>query len=143
MTAIVQGHHEAGRLKVLAVTHGTRLKAAPELPTAVEQGFPDVVAPNFIGLYFPTGTPKEIINHVAAANQKLMADTSFQEFLVKGTFEVEPPLSTEKYKQYVEDEVKRWRPIVTQMGIKIDLSGSGALPVNSRSAAAASPSMLR
>jgi tripartite-type tricarboxylate transporter receptor subunit TctC len=120
MTAIVQQHHEAGRLRVLAVTHATRLKAAPDLPTAVEQGFPDVVAPNFIGLYFPTGTPKDIVSHVAAANRKLMAEPSFQEFLVKGTFEVEPPLSTEQYKRYVEDEMKRWRPIIAAMGIKID-----------------------
>jgi tripartite-type tricarboxylate transporter receptor subunit TctC len=120
MTAIVQGHHEAGRLRVLAVTHGTRLKAAPDLPTAVEQGFPDVVAPNYIGLFFPTGTPKEIVDHVAAANLKLMAEPSFQEFLVKGAFEVEPPLSTERYRQYVEDDLKRWRPIVTAMDIKID-----------------------
>ena len=120
MTSIVQGHHEAGRLRVLAVTHGTRLKAAPDLPTAVEQGFPDVVAPNFIGLYFPTGVSKEIINHVASANLKLMAEPSWQEFLVKGAFEVEPPLSTEKYKQFVEDDMKRWRPIVAAMGIKID-----------------------
>jgi tripartite-type tricarboxylate transporter receptor subunit TctC len=120
MTAIVQGHHESGRLRILAVTHGTRLKAAPDLPTAVEQGFPDVVAPNFIGLFVPTGTPREIINQLSAANLKLMADPSFQEFLVKGTFEVEPPLSTEKYKDYVESEMKRWRPIVTAMGIKIE-----------------------
>jgi tripartite-type tricarboxylate transporter receptor subunit TctC len=120
MTAIVQQHHEAGRLKVLAVTHGTRLKAAPNLPTAAEQGFPDVVAPNFIGLYFPVGTPKAIIDHVAEANLKLMAEPSFQEFLVKGAFEVEPPLSTADYKRYVEDEMKRWRPIITTMGIKID-----------------------
>jgi tripartite-type tricarboxylate transporter receptor subunit TctC len=120
MTAIVQQHHEAGRLRVLAVTHGTRLKAAPHLPTAVEQGFPDVVAPNFIGLYFPAGTPKDIIAQVAAANLKLMADSSFQDFLIKGAFEIEPPLSTEQYKQYVEDEMKRWRPIVTAMGIKIE-----------------------
>jgi len=120
MTAIVQQHHDAGRLRVLAVTHGSRLKAAPHLPTAVEQGFPDVVAPNFIGLYFPTGTPTAVIDHVAAANQKLMADTSWQEFLVKGTFEVEPPLSTAQYKKYVDDEMKRWGPIVKAMGIKID-----------------------
>ena len=120
MTAIVQQHHEAGRLRILAVTHATRLKAAPDLPTAIEQGFPDVVAPNFIGLYFPTDTPKEIVDHVAQANLKLMAEPSWQEFLVKGAFEIEPPLSTEKYKQYVEDEMRRWRPIVSAMGIKID-----------------------
>jgi tripartite-type tricarboxylate transporter receptor subunit TctC len=120
MTATVQQHHDAGRLRIVAVTHGTRLKAAPDLPTAVEQGFPDVVSPNFIGLYFPTGTPTEIVDHVAAANLKLMADKSWQEFLVKGTFEVEPPLSRAKYKQYVEDEMKRWAPIVKAMGVKID-----------------------
>jgi tripartite-type tricarboxylate transporter receptor subunit TctC len=120
MTAIVQQHHEAGRLRILAVTHATRLKAAPDLPTAVEQGFPDVVAPNFIGLFFPSGTPRDIVDHVAKANLKLMADSSFQDFLVKGAFEIEPPFSTEKYKQYVEDEIKRWRPIVAAMGVKID-----------------------
>jgi tripartite-type tricarboxylate transporter receptor subunit TctC len=49
-----------------------------------------------------------------------MAEPSFQEFLVKGAFEVEPPLSTADYKRYVEDEMKRWRPIITTMGIKID-----------------------
>jgi tripartite-type tricarboxylate transporter receptor subunit TctC len=96
MTAIVQQHHEAGRLRVVAVTHANRLKAAPDLPTAVEQGFPDVVAPNFIGLYFPTGTPKDIVAHVSEANRKLMAESSFQDFLVKGAFEIGPPLSTER-----------------------------------------------
>ncbi|MBM3529867.1 MAG: tripartite tricarboxylate transporter substrate binding protein [Alphaproteobacteria bacterium] len=120
MTATVQQHHETGKLRILAVTHGTRLKAAPNLPTAVEQGFPDVVAPNYIGLYFPTGTPKEIVEHVGQANLKLMADKSFQDFLVKGTFEIEPPLSTAKYKEYVESEIRRWRPIVSAMGVKID-----------------------
>ena len=49
MTNIVLEHHRAGKLRVLAVTHGKRLAAAPEMPTAVEQGFPDLVAPNFIG----------------------------------------------------------------------------------------------
>ena len=40
MTNIVLEHHRAGKLRVLAVTHGKRLAAAPELPTAVEQGLP-------------------------------------------------------------------------------------------------------
>ena len=37
MTNIVLELHRAGKVRVLAVTHGTRLTAAPELPTAVEQ----------------------------------------------------------------------------------------------------------
>ena len=105
---------------MLAVTHGRRLAAAPELPTAVEQGFPDLVAPNFIGLYAPAGVPAQIVNAISAANLKLLADKSYQELLVSGTFELEPPTSPLQYKQYVESEIARWRPIVTTMGIKID-----------------------
>ncbi|MSP47290.1 MAG: tripartite tricarboxylate transporter substrate binding protein [Xanthobacteraceae bacterium] len=120
MTNIVLEHHKAGKLKVLAVTHGKRLAAAPELPTAVEQGYPDLVAPNFIGVYAPTGVPKEIVDRISAANLKLLAEKSYQELLISGTFELEPPLSPAQYKRFVEDDITRWRPIVSAMGIKID-----------------------
>ncbi len=120
MTNIVLEHHRAGRLRVVAVTNARRLAAAPELPTAVEQGFPDLVAPNFIGVFAPAGVPKEIIDTVSAANLKLCADKSYQEYLISGTFELEPLTSPAQYKAYVEAELTRWRPIVTAMGIKID-----------------------
>ena len=120
MTNIVAEHHRAGKLRVLAVTHHQRLAAAPELPTAVEQGFPDIVAPNFIGLFAPTGVSSEIVSTVSAANLKLCAVKSYQDYLISGTFELEPPSSPAEYKKYVESELVRWRPIVTQMGIKID-----------------------
>ena len=120
MTNIVAEHHRAGKLRVVAVTHHKRLAAAPDLPTAVEQGFPDIVAPNFIGVFAPTGVPRDIIATVSAANLKLLAEKSYQELLISGTFELEPPLNPADYKKYVESELTRWRPIVTQMGITID-----------------------
>jgi len=120
MTNIVAEHHRAGKLRVLAVTHHKRLAAAPELPTAVEQGIAGLVAPNFIGAFAPSGVPREIVSRISAANLKLCAEKSYQELLISGTFELEPPLSPAEYKQYVESEITRWRPIVTAMGIKID-----------------------
>jgi tripartite-type tricarboxylate transporter receptor subunit TctC len=120
MTGHVLEFHQAGKLKVLAVTHGTRLVAAPELPTAVEQGVPDLVAPNFIGLFAPAGTPKPIIEQIAQANRALLADPAYRELLISGTFEPEPPVSTEAYRRYVEDELARWTPIVKTMGLKLD-----------------------
>jgi tripartite-type tricarboxylate transporter receptor subunit TctC len=120
MTNIVLEHHRAGKLRVVAVTHHKRVTAGPELPTAVEQGFPDLVTPNYIGLFGPTGVPKEVVDTVSAANLKLLADKSYQELLTSGTFEVEPPLSPAEYRRYVENEMARWRPIVTAMNIKID-----------------------
>lgn len=120
MTNHVLALHRAGRARILAVTHGTRLAAAPEIPTAAEQGFPKLVSPNFIGIYAPAGTPREAINYVSAANLKLLAEPSYQQLLVSGTFEIEPPMSPEAYKRYVEDEMRRWEPIVKALGVKID-----------------------
>ncbi len=120
MTNIVYEHHKAGKLRILAATHHKRLAAAPDIPTAVEQGFPDIVAPNFIGIFTPAGVPRPIVDALSAANLKLLAEKSYQDHLISGTFELEPPTSPAQYRQYVESELARWRPIVTSMGIKID-----------------------
>ena len=56
--AISLEHHRAGKLRVVAVAHRKHVTAAPELATAVEQGFPDLVAPNYIGVSAPTGVPR-------------------------------------------------------------------------------------
>jgi tripartite-type tricarboxylate transporter receptor subunit TctC len=120
MTNLVLELHRAGKLRVLAVTHGTRLAAAPELPTAVEQGLTDLVTPNFIGVFAPAGTPNAIIDQVAKANLALLADEDYRQLLVSGTFEPHGGLNPDAYRRYVEGEVARWTPIVTALGLKID-----------------------
>jgi tripartite-type tricarboxylate transporter receptor subunit TctC len=120
MTNHVLELHRAGKLKVLAVTHGTRLAAAPELPTAVEQGLTDLVTPNFIGVFAPAGSPKPIIDQVAKANLALLAERDYQQLLVSGTFEPQSGLDPDAYRRYVEGELARWTPIVTALGLKID-----------------------
>jgi tripartite-type tricarboxylate transporter receptor subunit TctC len=120
MTNLVLELHRAGKLRVLAVTHGTRLAAAPELPTAVEQGLTDLVTPNFVGVFAPAGTPKPIIDQVAQANLALLADHDYRQLLVSGTFEPHGDLNPEAYRRYVESELARWAPIVRAMGLKID-----------------------
>ena len=120
MTNHVLALHQSGKLRVLAVTHGTRLAAAPDLPTAVEQGLTDLVTPNFIGLYAPAGTPKPVIEQIAQANLKLLAEPTYRELLISGTFEPQPDLNPDTYRRYVESEVARWTPIVKTIGLKID-----------------------
>jgi tripartite-type tricarboxylate transporter receptor subunit TctC len=120
MTNLVLELHRAGKLRVLAVTHGTRLAAAPELPTAVEQGLTDLVTPNFIGVFAPAGTPNAIIDQIAKANLALLADEDYRQSLVSGTFEPHGGLNPDAYRRYVESEVARWAPIVAALALKID-----------------------
>jgi tripartite-type tricarboxylate transporter receptor subunit TctC len=120
MTNQVLELHRAGKLRVLAVTNGMRLAAAPELPTAVEQGLPDLVTPNFIGVFAPAGTPRPVMAQISQANRSALAEPAYREMLIAGTFEPQGDLDREQYRRYVEEELARWRPIVTAMGLKLD-----------------------
>jgi tripartite-type tricarboxylate transporter receptor subunit TctC len=120
MTNHVLELHRAGKIKVLAVTHGTRLAAAPELPTAVEQGLTDLVTPNFIGVFAPAGVPRPIVEQIAQANATLLKDPDYRQLLVSGTFEPHDGLSPDAYRRYVESEIERWAPIVKALDLKID-----------------------
>ena len=52
--------HEAGKVRILAVNAAQRLKAAPNIPTAVET-LPDMIALVFSGVFAPAGTPRPIV----------------------------------------------------------------------------------
>ncbi len=43
--------HRAGKVRILAIAAQQRMKAAPDIPTAIEAGLPGMVAANFNGLF--------------------------------------------------------------------------------------------
>lgn len=59
---LVQG----GKLRALAVTGKKRLSIAPNIPTMIEQGFPEYELANWVGAYLPARTPPEIVNRLNA-----------------------------------------------------------------------------
>ena len=91
MTPMVSGGlvelHRAGRVRILAAASEERVAAAPEIPTGVEQGFPDLVAQLFVGIFAPSGTPKEILDRLLTTTQEVSRDKALQERLVKAGFE--------------------------------------------------------
>ncbi len=111
--------HRTGKLRILAVTSPKRLKAAPDLPTAVET-LPGMVSEQLIGLFAPAGTSRAIIDQVAKANHDALADPGYQAMLVESGFEPDADLSPEKFGKRIEDEIAKWTPIVKALGIKID-----------------------
>lgn len=55
-----------GKLKALAVTGTKRLDIAPDVPTFAEAGFPGYDSGFYMGLAAPSGTPKPIVDQLAA-----------------------------------------------------------------------------
>jgi tripartite-type tricarboxylate transporter receptor subunit TctC len=111
--------HRTGKLRILAVTSPERLIAARDLPTARET-LPGMVSQQLIGLFAPAGTPGEIIDQIAEANHTALAELSYQRMLVETGFESDIDSSPKKFRRLIEDEIARWTPIVTSLGIKID-----------------------
>jgi tripartite-type tricarboxylate transporter receptor subunit TctC len=110
----------SGKLRILAVTTPRRLAAAPEIPTAVEQGLPEMISQNFIGLFVPARTPPDIIEQLARATHAVMADEAYQRSLVASGFEPYPDSSPMRTRRFVEEEIARWSPVIRSIGLKLD-----------------------
>jgi tripartite-type tricarboxylate transporter receptor subunit TctC len=120
VTAQVFELHRSGKIRVLAVTSPTRLIAAPELPTAAEQGFPGLTAIGSIGLLAPAGTPIEIIEKTAQATRAAVAEPSFKQMLIDAGIEPTLDSSPDKFRRSLAADVALWGPVVKALGLKID-----------------------
>ncbi|APV50715.1 hypothetical protein BWI17_14085 [Betaproteobacteria bacterium GR16-43] len=115
----LQPHVRSGRARALAVASRERSKNMPEVPTAVEQGFPAIVATNDYMLFAPAGTPAPVLellyNSVAAA----LKDPDIVSKLALQGAEVVASTPTQ-LATYVRLELPRWNQIVKQSDIKAD-----------------------
>ncbi|MEA2904875.1 MAG: hypothetical protein QOI12_2262 [Alphaproteobacteria bacterium] len=112
--------HRAGRVRILAVAHETRLKAAPDIPTAIEAGLPGMVASNFNGLFAPAGLPKPIVDLLADGTRKMASDAEFQKVLLASGFEPTGASGPDEAARLVRDELARWTPIMKATNFKLE-----------------------
>ncbi len=110
--------HRAGKIRILAVASSARLKGAPDIPTAIESGMPDFTVELFTALLAPAGTSPEIIDRIAGATQKALADDEFQQTLVKSGFEVSPHTSPYRALKFLDAERRRITPVIKALGFK-------------------------
>jgi tripartite-type tricarboxylate transporter receptor subunit TctC len=112
--------HRSGKMRVLAVTSPTRLVAAPELPTAVEQGFPGMAVTGSLGLLAPAGTPVGIIEQIAQATHTAVAEPAFKQMLIDAGIEPTLDSNPEKFRRSLAADVDLWTPVVKALALKID-----------------------
>jgi tripartite-type tricarboxylate transporter receptor subunit TctC len=112
--------HRTGKIRILAVNASGRLTAAPDIPTAGEEGLPNMVGQLFLGLFAPAGTPKAIVDRITEATGKAMADPEFQKVLVASGLEAIADSNSEKAKAFIDAEVSRWGPVVKAAGFKVE-----------------------
>jgi tripartite-type tricarboxylate transporter receptor subunit TctC len=111
--------HRAGKVRILAVAANKRLQAAPDIPTAIEAGLPEMVAANFNGLFAPAKVPKAIIDQIANETRAAMADPQVQDQMIKSGFEPVLDSGPEAAQRELLSELARWKPIIKATGFKV------------------------
>jgi tripartite-type tricarboxylate transporter receptor subunit TctC len=107
----VLGFVKDGRLRGIATTGLKRDPALPELPTVAEAGVAGFDVPLWFGLVVPKGTPRSIVEQLAAALDKTLAMPDVQEALTKQGFTA-MKMGPEEFGKFYVAEAAKWAKVV-------------------------------
>lgn len=111
-------HHRAGTLRIIATMDANRTSIAPDIPTTKEQGW-DVSAGTFNLLAAPNGTPREVLDQIAAAVGRVMARSAQQAQLATLGITGIADSTPDQARSFVAAEIARWTPLVRRLGIAL------------------------
>lgn len=106
---------KAGKLRILATSGTKRSTFAPDVPTFIESGFPDLVVEEWFGFYAPAKTPANIIASAnAAINAALKEKSVVDSLAIQGMLPVGGTPEQMAADQKVQFDT--WGPIVKKIG---------------------------
>jgi tripartite-type tricarboxylate transporter receptor subunit TctC len=115
----VAAHIRAGKLRVLCISTARRSASLPEVPTAIELGYPDFDIATTIGLQAPAGLPRDIAARLQAAVAKALRERDLAERMTNLGMELAEN-GSEDYARFVRDDMERYAAAVKTAGLKHD-----------------------
>ena len=114
------GPVRSGQLRPYAVLTIKRWWAAPEVPTMVEAGGPDLVSTFWHGLWVAKGTPEDIVAKLNAAVSQALDDPALKKRFSDIGQEIWPKEQQNPAALAAQQkaEIERWWPIIKEAGIK-------------------------
>jgi tripartite-type tricarboxylate transporter receptor subunit TctC len=112
-------HIQAGKLRPLLVTAPARVPMLPDVPTAAEAGYPTFEATNVTGLIAPAGTPRDVIDKLNAATQRVIAQAAVREKFA-GIGASATGGTPEDFAAYIRDDFSKWTRIVKDANVKVE-----------------------
>lgn len=115
-------HINARTVKAYGVTSKARLATLPNLPTLDEAGLKGFQVGVWNGVYAPKGTPKAVIDKLAAAAQSAIKEPDFRKRMSDlGATVYAPEQSTPAaLAAQLKSEIERWTPVIKAAGVYAD-----------------------
>jgi tripartite-type tricarboxylate transporter receptor subunit TctC len=117
-TVSVADFVETGRLRALGVTAPGRVAGLKDVPTVVEQGFPELVVEDYVGFAVKGGTPADIVATLnKAVNEALLKPRVVETFVKLGAT---PAGGTaDAFGIFIKEQVVYWGKVIGESGIKM------------------------
>ena len=112
-------HHQAGRLRIIAVADEARSPLLPDVPTAEEAGLPGFRSTAWFALVAPPGTPAPLAARIAATvAEALHAPALRARYAEMGAEPVgRPPAETAAF---FAEERRRWAAVIREAQVTLD-----------------------
>jgi tripartite-type tricarboxylate transporter receptor subunit TctC len=113
-------HVRAGTAKALAIAAKKRSPLLPDVPTSAEQGMPQFDCSPFYAVFAPKGTPKEIVDKLAAALNKGLDEPAVRARLESLGADIAEPArrGPKALGELVHNEIARLTPILKAAAAK-------------------------
>ena len=112
-------HHNAGKLRVLAVTSAQRSTLLPDVPTFSELGRKELTAVGILAICLAPGTPAAVASEWSTAVRKAAATEQFASKVRTLGF-VNTGSSPAEARARFSEMRKFWEPVVKASGFKAD-----------------------
>lgn len=112
-------HVKGGKLRALAVTSGERNPAFEDIPSLSEEGLEQIDVNSWFGLSMPAGAPEEVVGKLAAATEKALGSSKFQDYLDSSGFVVNFK-GPKEMDSFVAEQIAQWREVVDNASINVE-----------------------
>jgi tripartite-type tricarboxylate transporter receptor subunit TctC len=110
-------HILEGRLRALAVTGGARSPSLPDVPTMAEAGFAETKGDQWVGVFAPAKTPKDIIAVLNRELAKALASADIKERFATIGF-VPVASSPEDAADLLKSDTENWMKVIRAGNLK-------------------------
>jgi len=113
---------DGGTIKGLAILDSKRSPAMPNLPTAAEQGTPNLEAYTWNAIFMPKNTPEAIVKRVNDAAVQAIKTPAVRDRLAElGAQVVSDDRATPQYLgQFVKTEIEKWAAPIKASGVSVE-----------------------
>lgn len=116
---LFRGAHEAGQVRVLAITSMERHPALPNVPTMDEAGLRGFESVGWQGLFAPAATPAPVLERLEGAVRQALTESDLpQTYLAQGSLPRFADGAT--FRKTVADDRRRLGELIRAAGVQLD-----------------------